>query len=209
MLPKSNICQFIICLFFITGMMILHPAGVFSETGDSNSQEKEVDPDTALYLEYLERIEDFSVPMKIRILRRFVELHPDNRHVPEIKEMIREYERITGPLDTRELRRLPAPEPKIPEVPPVEEELPALKPAPSPPAPGAPPPKPTVPPVQTVRSYPGDIKADPAYQKGFQQGFQKGYKKGKSQKFGAGVGTGILGTIIAEILLVILIVAAD
>lgn len=211
MLPKITIPSILGLILLPLMFLFSLPAVAFAENKQPGVKSEEgTDPDAALFNEYMDKIVHYSIPVRIRVLKRFVELHPDNRHVPEAKEMISEYEKILGPSDTLELKRMTKPETEIPPHSPetskdnsIEDSAPPSIP---PPVHTIPLPEKTTPTSQSVQMIDGDITDDLAYQKGYQQGFEKGYRKGSSRTYGTGVGAGILGTIVAEILLVVLIV---
>jgi len=165
--------------------------------------QSETDSDTVLFQKYIKSIQNFSIPVRIQVLKRFIELHPENRYLPQVKDMITEYYRLVDPQALREMNR-PADTVRPPS-PPDKSPMP-----------------PRVPAAETIEALPlfpsfsafSSSKVEPpkdgkTYSSGYSEGFKKGYDKGKDESsgFGAGVVVGIVGTIVGEILLVLLIVA--
>ena len=170
--------------------------------------QSQTDPDTVLFQKYVESIQNFSVPAKIQVLKRFIELHPENRYVPQVKDMITEYYRLVDPQALREMDQpaetiKPSPPDKSPQPPgvPAAENIEAL------PRPQITPPDTGVAPLPKI-APPQDGKT---YSSGYSEGFRKGYDHGKNENsgFGAGVALGIVGTIVGEILLILLIVSGS
>jgi hypothetical protein len=197
-----SVLVFAIIYFTSSGIAFSQSQTILSEN-QAAPVPSQTDPDAVLFQKYMESIQNFSIPAKIQVLKRFIELHPENRYVAQVKDMITEYYRLVDPQALREMNR-PADTARPPS-PPDKSSLP-----------------PRVPSAETIEALPlfpsfsafPSFKVAPpkdgkTYSSGYSEGFKKGYDKGKDEGsgFGTGVAVGIVGTIVGEIILVLLIVA--
>jgi len=199
-------------VLFFTIIYFTHSGTAFSQNqtipkeNQAAPVQSETDSDTVLFQKYIKSIQNFSIPVRIQVLKRFIELHPENRYVPQVKDMLTEYYRLVDPQTLQEMNR------------PVE----TIKPSP----PDKSPMPPGIPAAETIEAFPRpqitppDTGIAPApkiepqedgktYSSGYSEGFKKGYDRGKNESsgFGGGVAVGIVATIVGEILLVLLIAA--